>query len=76
MAYVNTGTTNFQTLVQDLVLAKAETELRARLVHANPDAYVPGRLSRGRTRFGSLATLILARTLRNSQKVLRRLRRR
>jgi N4-gp56 family major capsid protein len=47
MAYVNTGTTNFSVLVQDLVQAKAEQELRARLVHANPDAYVPGRFVKG-----------------------------
>lgn len=59
MAYVNTGTTNFQTLVQDLVLAKAETELRARLVHANPDAYVPGRFVKGtnQIRFARYADL-------------------
>jgi len=47
MAYVNTGTTNFSVLVQDLVQAKAEQELRARLVHANPDAYVHGRFVKG-----------------------------
>ena len=47
MAYVNTGTTNFSALVQDLVQAKAEQELRARLVHANPDAYVHGRFVKG-----------------------------
>lgn len=59
MAYVNTGTTNFSTLVQDLVLAKAETELRARLVHANPDAYVPGRFVKGtnQIRFARYADL-------------------
>ncbi|CAB4177487.1 hypothetical protein UFOVP1344_5 [uncultured Caudovirales phage] len=47
MAYVETGTANFSLLVQDLVQAKAEQELRARLVHANPDAYVHGRFVKG-----------------------------
>ena len=47
MAYVNTDTSGFSALVQDLVLAKAESELRARLVHANPDAYVHGRFVKG-----------------------------
>lgn len=47
MAYVSTDTTNFSSLVQDLVQAKAEQELRAKLVHANPDAYVHGRFVKG-----------------------------
>lgn len=47
MAYVSTDTSNFSALVQDLVQAKAEAELRAKLVHANPDAYVHGRFVKG-----------------------------
>lgn len=47
MAYVSRDTANFNDLVTDLVMAKAEQELRARLVHANPDAYVHGRFVKG-----------------------------
>lgn len=59
MAYVSTDTTNFSVLVQDLVQAKAEQELRARLVHANPDAYVHGRFVKGtnQIRFARYADL-------------------
>lgn len=44
---VTTSTSNFQTLMQELVLAKATEELRARLVHVMPDQYVPGRFVKG-----------------------------
>ena len=44
---ITTSTSNFQTLMQDLVLAKATEELRARLVHVMPDQYVPGRFVKG-----------------------------
>ena len=56
---VSTDTTNFGALVQDLVLAKAEQELRARLVHANPDHFVRGRFVKGtnQIRFSRYADL-------------------
>jgi N4-gp56 family major capsid protein len=59
MATLSTSTTNFSVLVQALVQAKAEQELRARLVHANPDAYVPGRFVKGtnQIRFARYADL-------------------
>lgn len=59
MATLTTSTTNFSVLVQALVQAKAEQELRARLVHANPDAYVPGRFVKGtnQIRFARYADL-------------------
>lgn len=44
---VTTSTAGFQLLMQELVLAKATEELRARLVHVMPDQYVPGRFVKG-----------------------------
>jgi N4-gp56 family major capsid protein len=59
MAVTSTSTTNFQVLVQDLVQAKAEQELRGRLVHVLPDQYVPGRFVKGtnQIRFARYADL-------------------
>ena len=59
MAITSTSTTNFSTLVQDLVQAKAEAELRSRLVHVLPDQFVPGRFVKGtnQIRFARYADL-------------------
>jgi len=59
MAVTSTSTTNFAVLVQDLVQAKAEQELRSRLVHVLPDQYVPGRFVKGtnQIRFARYADL-------------------
>jgi len=47
MAITSTTTTGFSALVQELVLAKAQEELRGRLVHVMPGNYVPGRFVKG-----------------------------
>ena len=47
MAITNTGTAGFSDLVQELVLAKAQEELRGRLVHVMPGNFVPGRFVKG-----------------------------
>jgi N4-gp56 family major capsid protein len=59
MAITSTSTTNFSSLVQDLVQAKAEQELRSRLVHVLPDQFVPGRFVKGtnQIRFARYADL-------------------
>lgn len=47
MATTTTGTSGFADLVQELVAARAEEELRARAVHAMPGMYVPARFVKG-----------------------------
>ena len=47
MATTLTSTTGFADLVQELVSARAEEELRARAVHAMPGLYVPARFVKG-----------------------------
>ena len=47
MATTTTATSGFSDLVQELVQARAEEELRARAVHAMPGLYVPGRFVKG-----------------------------
>lgn len=47
MAITSTTTANFSDLVQELVLAKAQEELRGRLVHVMPGNFVPGRFVKG-----------------------------
>ena len=47
MATTSTATSGFSDLVQELVQARAEEELRARAVHAMPGLYVPGRFVKG-----------------------------
>ena len=47
MATTTTATSGFSDLVQELVAARAEEELRARAVHAMPGLYVPARFIKG-----------------------------
>jgi N4-gp56 family major capsid protein len=47
MATTLTSTSGFADLVQELVSARAEEELRARAVHAMPGMYVPARFIKG-----------------------------
>lgn len=47
MATTTTSTSGFSDLVQELVAARAEEELRARAVHAMPGMYVPARFIKG-----------------------------
>lgn len=47
MATTTTSTSGFADLVQELVSARAEEELRARAVHAMPGMYVPARFVKG-----------------------------
>lgn len=47
MATLATTTTNFNDLVQELVMKQAEDELRASLPHTAPGNYEPGRLIKG-----------------------------
>jgi N4-gp56 family major capsid protein len=47
MATTLTSTSGFADLVQELVAARAEEELRARAVHAMPGMYVPARFVKG-----------------------------
>lgn len=47
MATTLTSTSGFADLVQELVSARAEEELRARAVHAMPGLYVPARFIKG-----------------------------
>jgi N4-gp56 family major capsid protein len=47
MAITNTDQGGFSALVSELVLAKAQEELRGRLVHVMPGHYVPGRFVKG-----------------------------
>ena len=47
MAITQTSTAGFSDLVQELVLAKAQEELRGRLVHVMPGHFVPGRFVKG-----------------------------
>ena len=61
MATTSTATSGFSDLVQELVQARAEEELRARAVHAMPGLYVPGRFVKGTNtiryaRYADLAT--------------------
>ena len=47
MAITTRDTAGFSDLVQELVLAKAQEELRGRLVHVMPGHFVPGRFVKG-----------------------------
>jgi N4-gp56 family major capsid protein len=47
MATFSTQTSNFSDLVQELVSARLEEELRASLPHTSPGNYVPGRIIKG-----------------------------
>ena len=47
MATLSTATSNFSTLVQEVVAKAAEEELRSRLVHAMPGNYLPTNFIKG-----------------------------
>jgi len=64
VATTTTATSGFSDLVQELVKERAEEELRARLVHAMPGNFLPGRLIKGTNfiRFARYADLSVSTT--------------
>lgn len=64
MAITSTSTSGFSTLVQALVRAQAEEELRTALVHTIPSNYLPGTFDKGTNtiRFARYADLALQTT--------------